>query len=97
MSVTNNFDILSYPSRHYSSRNNAEISAVIVHSVGMPLLRDVFSAFEQYQVSAHYLVPPITAQELIDLMPDIFGNSNFQMPYQLFSWLMIAKKHFMRE
>ncbi|MDF3047095.1 MAG: N-acetylmuramoyl-L-alanine amidase family protein [Candidatus Midichloriaceae bacterium] len=66
------FDILKLPlpSNCYSSREGAEIKALIVHCVGVPELQGVINVFKEYGVSAHYLVPQLTAAEVKEIIPE---------------------------
>jgi N-acetylmuramoyl-L-alanine amidase len=79
MNNIDNFDVLTYYSPHFSERDGSKINAIITHSVGVPL-KEILSNFDHYQVSSHYIVPQIIAQELITLMPDEFGNVTIKFP-----------------
>ncbi|MCE2991867.1 MAG: N-acetylmuramoyl-L-alanine amidase [Candidatus Jidaibacter sp.] len=67
-----NFDILKLrlPANCSDSRGEAEIKALIVHCVGVPELQGVINVFKEYGVSAHYLVPQLTAAQVKEIMAE---------------------------
>jgi len=75
------FDILEFKLQHYSKRSSqSTIKALIIHAVGIPDISNVFAAFNQYGVSAHYFVPQVTALELLEKMPDVFDGQSIRYP-----------------
>lgn len=76
------FDILSVPSKHYADRNDTMINSIVVHAVGLPL-ETLFEAFDQYQVSAHYLVPQLTGEALQQLLPQYFADQTLHFPHSV--------------
>lgn len=77
------FDIIDIPATKasFGSRNGAPINSIIVHSVGLKL-KEVFKVFKESSVCPHYLVPQVSAAELIKILPDIFKELgiNYQEP-----------------
>lgn len=73
------FDIIPFPFEHYSDREGASINSIVIHCVGTSL-EQLFNIFEEKQVSAHFVVPQITAAELQQVMPAEFGHCVVQFP-----------------
>lgn len=78
----NSIDIVKLPSENFSERKGCSIKALIVHCVGTPL-QGIPKLFKEYGVSAHYIVPQVTAGELQVLMPQEFGEYEFKFPNQI--------------
>jgi N-acetylmuramoyl-L-alanine amidase len=52
-------------------------------SGGKVPLTQLFTVFDQYKVSAHYVIPQVTGRELVQLMPNEFGNATLRFPDQV--------------
>lgn len=82
-----NFDIinLTHLTQNFSKSPIApqnRIKCIIAHSMGVSL-QQVFNIIQNKEVSTHYFVPQISAQELIAELPISFQDIEFKYPYQV--------------
>ncbi len=74
------FDILKVPSKHFSHRaEGALVQAIITHAVGFKTINEIFDAFDQYGVSAHYVIPQVSAREIL-AMTTLFEGQQILYP-----------------
>lgn len=78
--MTNALDILSIDFQYFSNRNGTKINAVIAHAIGLYTLEEIFSCFNEFKISSHYIVPQISGEELQKMMPERFGKYILKFP-----------------
>lgn len=76
------FEVASLPLEHFSSRGNTQVKALVMQCIGVPF-KEVYGTFDEYKVGPHYFVPQATATEIQNLMPEEFGEIEFQYPNQV--------------
>jgi N-acetyl-anhydromuramyl-L-alanine amidase AmpD len=77
------FDLIkiTIDSNCYSKgRNTSKISAIILHSFGQNL-EEIIPIFQENEVSAHYLIPQMTAKDFVDLLPNFC--TKLQIPFPI--------------
>ena len=79
------YDVLSIHSCSFNSRSGTNIVGIVLHCLGFLDLKDCIKGltYPETQVSAHYLVPQVSALELKHQYPDLFGSQVFVYPWQV--------------
>ena len=78
------FDVIQVPFDESQERDHdTPIKAVILHCIGLPTFLDVVQTFQKYKVSSHYIVPQMSGEEVLGILPDLYtciNRSNLPLP-----------------
>lgn len=87
------------PNQCYGSREGEAINSLILHSVGLNIT-EVFRVFKKQGVSSHYLIPEVTANELLLSLSEIYAildleycPPNLQYPDKIPILQLVADEH----